>query len=252
MRSPTLRVLKVGGARLADARYVDELTHHLKQLTAASTRVILVHGGGREIGEFHEALGIPTRKELGLRITSEAGMDLVTMVLCGLVNKRLVAHLNCSGVRALGVCGADLGVLRTDFLNEAQLGRVGGPPRINVETLRQLHTAAEVLAIAPVCLGPDATLLNVNADVVAQAIAVALHVEQLDFVTDVAAVRTRTGAARHLSPGHIEELVRTSVVDGGMIPKLQASLAALDGGVARVRVGNLESLTQGTATEVHA
>ncbi len=247
-----IRVVKVGGAALDDIEYLAALTQHVKQLIADGVRVVLVHGGGKEIGEFHERLGLPFRRELGLRVTSNEGMPLVTMILCGLVNKRVVAHLNDYGVRALGISGADYGLMRASFLNEARLGRVGGPPEVSPEPLRRLLADRTVVVLAPVSLGPDGGLLNVNADVAAQSIAVALGAYSLDFVTDVEAVRGSEGPLRALQPREVQKLMASDIVTGGMIPKLQASVAAIDGGVSRVRVGNLESLVRGTATEVFA
>lgn len=245
-------LVKVGGAHLDDAAFVDDLAEYLREMLSAQARIVLVHGGGREIAELHAALSLPSRKEVGLRITSEEGMRLVAMVLAGLVNKRLVAHLNGSGLRTLGVCGADLGILEAEFLNYEQLGRVGGPPRVRVNALRDLLRTAEVLVVSPICQGPDRALVNVNADLVAQTLAVALGVTCLDFVTDVPGVRTQGDTARRLAPDEITDLIGSSVVAGGMIPKLHASIAALDGGVANVRVGNIHSLRSGTATVVHA
>lgn len=247
-----IRVVKVGGAALDDIEYLAALTQHVKQLIAEGVRVVLVHGGGKEIGELHQRFNLPFRRELGLRVTSPEGMHLVTMTLCGLVNKRVVAHLNDYGVRSVGVSGVDYGLMRAAFLNEARLGRVGGPPEVNPEPLQRLLSDQTVVVLAPVSLGPDGGLLNVNADVAAQSVAVALAAQSLDFVTDVESVRGVSGPLRALQPAQVQQLMASDVVTGGMIPKLQASVAAIDGGVGRVRVGNLESLVRGTATEVYA
>ena len=212
--------------------------------------MVLVHGGGREIGELHELLGVPFRTVGGVRVTSTSSMALVTMVLCGAVNKRLVAHLVSSGVDALGISGADLGLIRSAFLNPDRLGRVGGAPVVSAVTLKSLLAPGRVLVLAPVCLGPDGDLVNVNADSVAQAVAVAVGAEVLEFVTDVDAVRTRDGDADRLSPAEVQALIEDEVALGGMIPKLHAALAALDGGIPRVRLGSLGSLARGAATEV--
>ncbi len=252
MNTQQIQLLKVGGALLNDTDYLERLGRHIQTLVDASKRVVLVHGGGKEIASLHDRLKVPHRKELGLRVTSDASMDLVTKVLCGLVNKRLVAHFNRAGVRSLGICGADQGVMHAEFLNQAQLGRVGGPPTVEVDEIQSLLLTTQVLVVSPVCLGPDGALLNVNADLVAQSMAVALNTECLDFVTDVDGVQTAEGTARSLVPDQIEEMIQNSIVEGGMIPKLQASIAALGGGVSKVRVGNLESLSQGLATEVAA
>lgn len=246
------QVLKVGGALVDDPVALDRLLEHLVERSRRGERLIVVHGGGKEIGELHERLGISFEKKGGLRITSEASMDLVTMTLCGLVNKRLVARLTAAGVDALGLCGADRGLLRSRVLNARRLGRVGNPPSVRVEVLDELLDRGLVVVLSPVSLGSDGALLNVNADAAAQAVAAAMEAERLDFVTDTDGVHTGAGTARTLAAEDLEPLVRSAHVTGGMVPKLQAALAAVQAGVERVRVGSLASLARGTATEVHA
>lgn len=251
LNTSSIRVVKVGGAGLDELTYLDALATHIKALRVEGNAVVLVHGGGKEIGALHERLGLPFRRELGLRVTSDEGMSVVTMILCGLVNKRVVAHLNAKAIPAVGLSGADYGMMTASFLNEQRLGRVGGPPAVDAESFRRVLEQDVVLVLAPVSIGPDGGLLNVNADVAAQTVAVALGASSLDFVTDVEAVRTARGPVGQLSPVEIQRLVAEDIVTGGMIPKLQASVAAIDGGVGRVRVGNLQSLLSGAATEVH-
>lgn len=245
-------IVKVGGAQLATPERMQDVIAHVRSLVREGREVVLVHGGGGEIGDLHERLGLPRRTERGLRVTPDASMDIVAMVLCGLVNKRLVAGLVEGGVPALGLSGADLGLMQSGFLNQGRLGRVGGPPRVRADRLERFLDEGAMLVLAPVCLGPDGGLVNVNADTAAQAVAVALGAECLEYVTDVAAVRTPTGNARTLSIAEAQRLLADSVIQGGMIPKMHATLAALDGGVSRVRVGTPHSLSHGTATEVSA
>lgn len=250
MSSQRPRLVKVGGAYLDNYEYLQALARYLKRSAVPSEKTILVHGGGKEISKLQEALGTAVGREHGLRVTSEAEIDSVTMVLCGLVNKRIVAHLNIAGLKTFGVCGADLGIMKAGFLNFERLGRVGGPPEVDIRRLRDLLSATDVLAVAPVCVGSDGALVNVNADSVAQAVAVSLGVECLEFITDVAGVRTSEGELRTLLADQVEDMIQDAVVEGGMIPKLQASVAALGNGVRRVRVGSIESLSRGFATEV--
>ena len=112
------------------------------------------------------------------------------MVLAGLVNKRLVAMFVNAGINAIGICGADLGVMRSESINADRLGRVGGPPKVDVPALETLMQCSDIAVVSPVCLGLDGRLLNVNADMVAQSVAVALSADQLDFVTDVEGIRS--------------------------------------------------------------
>lgn len=247
----TLDVIKVGGAVLADPARLAELADHVSRAARSQRDVIVVHGGGELIARLHDELGLETVKHGGLRATPPESMEVVAMALRGVRNVSLVAELVERGVRALGVSGADLGLLRSKLLNEPRLGRVGGPPRVRASQLRQLLDAGLVPVVAPVCLGPDGGLLNVNADTVAHAIACALGAHSLDFVSDVPGVFDARGEV--IERIHVDELsglLEGSEIRGGMIPKLQASHSAVRSGVARVRIGTLASLGSEAATEI--
>ena len=249
-KNPRTTVIKVGGSLLTRTADVENLSHHVHGLSDRGHQVVIVHGGGVEIGQIHDAIGVPTVKKAGLRVTPEDSMAITTMVLCGLVNTRLVAGLLVTGIPALGLSGVDLGLLRCDLINERTLGRVGGPPRVDGALLRLLLEQGFVPVLAPVSLGVDGEPANVNADTAAQSVAAALGADSLDFVSDVDGVLDGDTPIRRISPAEVPPLIRRSVVSGGMIPKLQAALAALDAGVGRVRVGSLPSLRRGEATEV--
>lgn len=242
-------LIKVGGAHLDDPRFLDDLLGRIRDLEGP---VVLVHGGGKQIGTLQHQLGLEERKRDGLRVTTGAGMRAVAMVLAGQMNKHVVAHFVHAGVDAMGVCGADGGLLRAPFYGKGEYGRVGAAPTVDRERLEALLGLVDVLVVAPVCLGPDGGLLNVNADTVAQALAVAVGARVLELVTDVEAVRADDGPALRLTPSDVRRLVRERQVRGGMRPKMEAALAALEAGVERVRVGNLESLRSQRCTEVYA
>ena len=251
-----LMVVKVGGANLTRPDYVRDLSRHLRARVQRGERIVVVHGGGPEIGALHDALDVPFTRVDGLRVTSEEGMRLATMVLCGLVNKRVVARLVSDGLPAMGLSGVDLGLLRSELLDPERLGRVGSAPAVDVTRLRVLLDAGLLPVIAPVSLGPDGEPVNVNADTAAHAIATALSATSLDFVSDIPGVRTRKGSTRvaaRLTVRDIQRLVSEGdVIRGGMIPKLESAVAAVAAGVGRVRVGNLGGLGRNTATEVVA
>lgn len=246
-------LLKVGGAHLDDPRFLDGLLQRAAVL-AARGPVVLVHGGGRQIGELQSRLDLEFRKHQGLRVTSTEAMDVVAMILPGLLNKRLVAHFVHGGVQALGVSGADAGLLRAPFWGTGELGRVGAVPTVDESVLERLLSLTDVLVVAPVCLAPDGGLLNVNADTVAQALAIALGADVLEFVTDVDAIRGDDGPLPVLTPDRALHLIEQQIVTGGMRPKVEAAIAAVDAGVGRVRVGSLKSLGSGrlAPTEVRA
>lgn len=248
----TTRILKIGGAQLDTPRFLDRLLSRVQVLRALGP-VILVHGGGPQISALQETLHIPTHKHEGLRATSPEGMRAVSMVLAGMLNTRIVAHFQRGGLPAVGVTGLDCGLLRAPIWGDGQLGRVGGSPEVDTSSLKALLGVAGLLIVAPLCLGPDDGLLNVNADTVAQALAVAIGAEVLELVTDVDAVLAQGRAVPRLTPAGARRLISTGIVRGGMRPKIEAALSAIDGGVARVRVGSLESLSgqsAGPCTEV--
>lgn len=252
----TLRVVKVGGANLERPAYVDELAGHVADCVARGERVVVVHGGGSEIGALHDALDVPFRKLEGLRVTSDAGMAITTQVLCGLVNKRVVARFVARGLPALGMSGVDLGLLRAELLDAERFGRVGDSPRVDVAALHVLLDAGLVPVIAPVSLGPDEAPVNVNADAAAHALATALGAETLDFLSDVPGVRVDPDSQDCAERLHVPEVRRLTdeavVVTGGMIPKLRAAAEAVERGVRRVRIGNLSGVRAGRCTEIVA
>jgi len=254
-RAPTL-VIKVGGANLERAEYLERLAETVEDLCSSGARVVLVHGGGVQIAELHDRLDVPSRTLDGLRVTSERTLELTTQVLCGSMNKRVVASLVRRGVPALGVSGIDLGLLRARLVDPTRLGRVGEIERVDTERLETLLDAVGVVVLAPVSGVDDGGTANVNADSAAHAIATALRADSLDFVSDVPGVRTDAASdevAACLDTDEIDALVADrDVVKGGMRPKLVAAAEAVRNGVGRVRIGTLAGMSTGRATRIVA
>lgn len=250
--SARICVLKLGGAKVEPSADLSEIALHVQHLVRQGFLPVLVHGGGSEIAALHDDLGMHREKREGLRVTPDASMDLVTMVLAGLVNKRLVAALGAQGIRAIGLSGVDLGLIRAQWLDREAFGRVGAAPVVDDSVIRILLSQGWVPVIAPVSIGPDGQPVNVNADTAAQAVAAALEAHTLDFVSDVDGVRTDEGIASRLTPDDVEALIASAVVRGGMTVKLRAATAALDAGVGRVRVGDLATMRRETCTVVTA
>ena len=246
-------VIKVGGAKLAAEDEIDALVDHVRRPGERGDRVVVVHGGGPEINTLHERLGVDTEKRDGIRVTRGEGMELAQMVLCGLVNKRVVARFLGGGVAAVGLSGVDGGLLTADLLDEELWGRVGREPRVDTRLLEELLAAGRVPVIAPISLGEDAAPVNVNADDAAHAIASALGVDSLDFISDIPGVKGAAGdVIARVDADGVTRLIADGVVVGGMVPKLEAALEALDAGVGRVRIGDLAAMDARTATEVTA
>jgi acetylglutamate kinase len=232
-----MQVIKIGGAALSDPTW---LTRFAAQAAANRQRVI-VHGGGPEVSALSNQLGIEVVWQEGRRVTSEAALDVAAMVLTGRINKRIVRALCAAGVPAIGISGEDAGLITARIAQGGALGRVGEVDRVKVSVLEQLIAAGMMPVVSPISLGPDGPL-NVNADEVASAVARAMNAQELLFLTDVPAVRDANGDRSELEAEEARELVATQVATGGMAVKLSAAVAALEAGVARVRVGSLEMM----------
>jgi acetylglutamate kinase len=231
----TMRVVKIGGAALADAQWLDAFA---SAASSARSPLVVVHGGGPDITSLSDRLGIEVQWHEGRRVTPPAALDVAAMVLNGRVNGRIVTALVNAGVDAIGLSGVDGGLLRADVLEGGALGRVGRITAVRTELLRAMHQAGHTLVISPISLSVDGEALNVNADDAAAAIATALNATELVFLTDVPGVRDARGMRQWLAPEEAQDLVSTGVAHGGMGVKLNAGISALHSGVAAVRIGD--------------
>ena len=247
-------VVKLGGATLGGATFDggDALLEEVAALARAGLRVVLVHGGGPLITAWLERLGVPTRFVDGQRVTDEAALEVATMVLRGTVNTGIVAALGRLGVRAVGLSGADDGLLRAR--RRPELGFVGEAPVVNTALPRALLDQGVVPVIAPLGLDAAGALLNINADVATAAIAAALRADAALFLTDVPGVRGPDGAVRSsLDRATVRALIAGGTINGGMIPKVEACLAALEGARRAIILnGRTPGVLQGTLTGVIA
>lgn len=239
-------VIKVGGNELDDATFVAELA---RVVAAMRPLPVLVHGGGKEIGALQEMLGSTPRFVGGLRYTDATTLTAAEMVLCGSVSTRLVAALIAAGADALGISGVDRALIRVVKQEHpaGDLGRVGRPTAVRSEVLRELLDNGVLPVVAPIALGPDGPY-NVNADEAAGAVAAALGVDEVVFVTNVPGVIVNGDVTHRLARNEIERLIADGTISGGMIPKVRAALTALDAGVRTARITNLQGvLADGTA-----
>lgn len=242
-------VVKVGGAEVSDAASAAALA---ERIAGRGGRTVLVHGGGREVSDLQRALGSEPEWRDGLRITTEAGMRCVSMVLSGLVNKRLAAALVGAGADAVGISGEDAGLIRAVPLRGGALGRAGEPVEVRAALLRTLLDAGLLPVVSPVARGEDGGPLNVNADDAAAAVAAALGADELLLVSDVAGVLDGGAVVPELDGAGVEALAAAGTAAGGMLPKLRAALRAAEAGV-RVRIGGREMLDDPAAgTRVRA
>lgn len=244
----TTLVIKIGGNELDDPQFVAALAQSVAALRPVP---VLVHGGGKEIGIIQKALGGEPRFIEGLRVTDEYALQAAEMVLCGLVNTRLVVALTIAGADVQGMSGVDRALIRVEqqIHPGGDLGRVGRPVAVRARVLQSLLAEQVVPVVAPVSLGPQGAY-NVNADEAAGAIAAALGNAEVVFVTNVAGVLAAGAVVPKLSAAQVHELIALGTISGGMIPKVRSALAALDAGVHTARITNLAGLGVPTAGTV--
>lgn len=238
-------VVKVGGNELDEPAFLAGLS---AAVAAFGGPMVLVHGGGKEITAALDREGLPTAFVQGLRVTSPEAMAVMQRVVCGTINKRVVASLGAAGARAIGLSGLDLGLLRCapHRPGGADLGRVGVVTAVDAGALRAMLGLGWLPVFAPVALGADDGLsYNVNADMVAQAVAGALGDAELLFVSNVPGVILDGQVAPQLDRAVCEEAIAGGAISGGMIPKVRAALDALAAGAASARVTNLAGFAAG-------
>jgi acetylglutamate kinase len=244
-------IIKVGGNELDDPAFLDGLVGAIGWLKE-DHRVVLVHGGGKEIAAWQERLGLTPRFIEGLRVTDDQSIAVAEMVLSGRTNKLLVARCLRSGILATGLSGVDGGLLIVEKMTHpaGDLGWVGRIVGSDPLVLRALLSAGFVPVVSPISLGRDGRSYNVNADQAAQAIAVALGASALFFVSNVPGVRANGQVVGSLTVAQAEGWIADGTINGGMIPKVRAALAAVGAGVRRAVITNLAGLRENTGTAV--
>jgi len=237
------RVIKIGGRAQSDPRLA-------RAVASASSRdrIVVVHGGGDEVSALQRRLGTTPQFHGGRRITTPEDLAIVQMALSGSANKRLVAAFVGLGIRAVGISGEDDGLLRARATSRETLGEVGEPSRVDARLIDVLVAAGYVPVISP--LGRDeesGATLNVNGDDAATAIAIALNASELLLVADVPGVMAAGAVIPELDVEHAAALVDNGTAREGMAAKLQAARRAVELGVARVRIGNIDTIEGATA-----
>ena len=238
------RVIKIGGRPQLDPALASALAHADHR---APGSLIVVHGGGDEVSTLQRLYGVESRFSGGRRVTSVLDLEIIRMALSGSANKRLVAALNDVGVAAIGLSGEDAGLITANPLDPDEYGHVGTPHAVNTALLRHLLAGGYLPILSPVSRSTNATLgatLNVNGDDAAAAIAVAMKAEELLLVSDVAGVMAQDAVVASLGADEAQRLISDGTARGGMAAKLQAALAALEGGVERVRISDITAIEQ--------
>jgi acetylglutamate kinase len=236
-----MHILKIGGNELNDKDFL----HGLAQTVANFPEpVVLVNGGGRAIADLQSKLGIPQVKVDGLRVTDEATLTIAEMVMSGQTNKLLVRALVMAGVNAVGLSGVDAGIFRCQKQNHptADLGFVGEIVAVNAGILHTLLSHNTTPVLSPISLGYDGQRYNVNADTAATQLAAAMGADLLHFVSNVPGVMADGSVLPTLTPEKCEELINAGIITDGMIPKVRAATYAIQHGVPKARIVNLEGL----------
>jgi acetylglutamate kinase len=239
-----MRVVKIGGRAQGDARLGPALAAVALQDGGSAASLCVVHGGGDEVSAMQRRLGLEPVFKGGRRVTNEAELEIVRMVLSGTINKRLVSMLLSHGVRAAGISGEDAMLFRSRAADPETMGRVGGVVTVDPSIVRQLMADGYVPVISPLARDADASGrgLNVNGDDAAAALAGALAADELVLVADVPGVLDGNAVIPSLDLEAAEALVASGVAAGGMAAKLEAAAAALRAGVARVRISGLDGI----------
>jgi acetylglutamate kinase len=236
-------VVKYGGHAMDDG-LPTEFAQDIVLMKQTGINPVVVHGGGPQIGAMLKKLNIPSTFVDGLRVTDEATMEVVEMVLSGSINKQIVAGINAAGGRAVGVSGKDGNLVRakkaertkldpsTNKRVPVDLGFVGEPETVDAEVLRMIMNSDLIPVVAPIGVDAKGQTYNINADTVAGAVAGAIAAERLVLLTDVEGVLDREGkVVPHLKLAEAKALIADGTISGGMIPKLETAIDAVEDGV---------------------
>ncbi|UWR17136.1 acetylglutamate kinase [Sulfitobacter sp. M368] len=224
-------VIKLGGHAMGSDEAMQEFARDVTLMRQIGVNPVVVHGGGPMINAMLNRLDIQSEFVDGKRVTDAATMEVVEMVLSGLVNARIVQAITEQGGRAVGLSGKDSGLIMCEPENPA-LGLVGKPSKVDPRILRDLADKGIIPVIAPLGMGANGETFNINGDTAAGAIAAALKADRLLLLTDVAGVKNSAGEVlTELTSDQIRDMVADGTIAGGMIPKTETALAAIDGGV---------------------
>jgi len=236
-------VIKYGGAAMENERLRESTAEDIVLMKYVGMNPIVVHGGGPEINRTLQRLGVEAKFHNGLRITDEETVKIVEMVLAGALNKEIVTLVSRAGGNPIGICGKDGNLLHAKKLvaeDGADLGFVGEITGVHFKILTVLCEAGLIPIIAPIATDPQGNTWNVNADTAAGEIAAAILAEKLVFLTDTPGIlrdpKDPASLIHQLNYLEIEDLIEQGVIAGGMIPKVEACLKALDYGVVKSHI----------------
>jgi len=236
-------VVKYGGNAMVEG-VTEDFAQDIVLMKQTGIEPVVVHGGGPQIGDMLKRLSIPSTFIDGLRVTDEAAISIVEMVLTGSINKQIVSGINAAGGRAVGISGKDGNLIIARKLERTKmdpasletkpvdLGFVGEPEKINPEVLRRIMQSDLIPVIAPIGVGKQGETYNINADTVSGAVASAMQAERLILLTDVEGVLDQDRKLiPKLSVAEAHDLIKNGTIRGGMIPKIETAIDAVKAGV---------------------
>jgi len=243
-------VIKYGGHAMVEEHLKEGFARDITLMKFIGLHPVVVHGGGPQIGSVLEKMGIDSQFIDGMRVTDEPTMDVVEMVLVGKVNKEIVAQINQQGGKAVGLSGKDGGLILSKKLHIVRsqaedkppeiidIGMVGEVVAVNPESIRVLEGGGFIPVIAPVGVGESGETYNINADWVASKIAVALNAVKLILLTDVEGVMDDMNGSliSSVKAEVVKKMLEEGAISGGMIPKIQCAMEAVQHGVERVHI----------------
>jgi acetylglutamate kinase len=231
-------VIKYGGAAMVDEDLREAFAQDVTLLKKIGIRIVIVHGGGKEVTDIASRLGLETRFVNGQRYTDRPMVDVVQMVLAGKTNKDIVVRINQHDGEAVGLCGIDADVLRVRKYDKGgeDLGLVGEVEEVNIVYLNLLLTHNIMPVIAPLGVDRAWQVYNINADNAAAAVARALHAEKLVYLSDVEGVLEDGSLVHTMTEAEATAMIRRGTVSHGMIPKLTSAFSALEHGVRKVHM----------------
>ncbi len=233
-------VIKYGGNAMTDEKLKRSFAQNVVMMKQVGINPVVVHGGGPQIGQMLERLSIESQFVDGMRVTDEATMEVVEMVLGGLVNKNIVSLLNQVGGRAMGLTGKDAGLIEAAPMQLADkpnvsLGYVGEVQTVHTDVLHKLVDNDIIPVIAPIGTDSNGASYNINADLVASSIAIALNASRLLLLTNTPGILDQHGdLLTGLTPSDVAALINDETLHGGMLPKVQCALDAVAAGVSSV------------------
>jgi acetylglutamate kinase len=242
-------VIKYGGNAMGDERTAETFARDIVMLKTIGINPVVVHGGGPQIGVMLDRLKIHSEFVDGLRVTDQAAVEIVEMVLSGSINKQIVTAINQMGGTAIGISGKDGNLIEAQQLKRTKkdpdsniervldLGFVGEPTKINPQAIQNIVASGMIPVIAPIGMGPNGETYNINADTAAGAIASALKAHKLMMLTDVAGILTKDKQLiSSIDASEIAALLADGTITGGMIPKVETCVNALNDGVKQAHI----------------